>query len=230
MGSMSEEALRKNELTGYHRIVEGVLLILLFLGCARTSASVSSIGSKRRRAPGAELAAIPKIDIVFISHNHYDHMDIDSLREIEKRDHPIFILPIGNKQHLAGIGAARIVELNWWDSFKAGKAKISLVPMQHSSSRTLMDRNESFWGGFVLNAPGVKVLFAGDTGYNSHFNRIREKFGPMDISILPIGAYEPRWFMKPLHIQPWADPSLSHTMKVENLCRLHKASYKKKTL
>ena len=162
----------------------------------------SWIGHSRHRDPGAELSALPKIDVVLISHNHYDHMDIESLKEIERRDHPIFIVPIGNKIYLTEIGAAKIVELDWWQVYDVDKSKISLVPMQHFSSRTFTDRYESLWGGFVLDASGVKVLFAGDTGYNSQFNRIREHFGSIDVSILPIGAYEPRSFMKPLHMNP----------------------------
>lgn len=162
----------------------------------------SWIGSSRHRAPGAKFSAIPKIDIVLITHNHYDHMDIVSLKKIERRDHPIFIVPLGNKKYLTEIGAVNVVELDWWQSHKVDKSKISLVPMQHFSSRTFIDRNESLWGGFLLDASGVKVLFAGDTGYNSHFGRIREHFGSIDVSILPIGAYEPRWFMKELHMNP----------------------------
>jgi L-ascorbate metabolism protein UlaG (beta-lactamase superfamily) len=162
----------------------------------------SWIGPSRHRAPGAGFAAIPKIDVVLISHNHYDHLGLESLKKIERRDHPIFIVPLGNKKYLKEIGAANIVELDWWQAYEVDKSKISLVPMQHFSRRTFTDRCECLWGGFVLEASGVKVLFAGDTGYNSQFSRIREHFGSIDVSILPIGAYEPRWFMKPLHMNP----------------------------
>ena len=117
---------------------------------------LSWIGPSRHRAPGAELSAIPKIDVVLISHNHYDHMDIESLKKIERRDHPIFIVPIGNKIYLTEIGAANIVELDWWQAYEVDKSKITLVPMQHFSSRTFTDRYESLWGGFVLDAGGVK--------------------------------------------------------------------------
>lgn len=162
----------------------------------------SWIGPARHRSPGATFEQIPKIDIVLISHNHYDHMDLDSLREIERRDHPTFIVPLGNRELLIQEGLSRVVELDWWSDYKHEHASITLVPMQHWSSRGLRDRNRALWGGFVIQSSGFKVLFAGDTGYGNQFKAIEQKFGAMDLSLLPIGAYEPRWFMKAHHMNP----------------------------
>lgn len=164
---------------------------------------VSWVGPKRHRKPGAALAELPKIDIVIISHNHFDHMDINSLVLIDKKDHPTFIVPLGNKKYLEKKGIKNVVELDWWQRYTSDDgSNITLVPMQHWSARGLFDRFEALWGGYVIESSGLKVMFAGDTGYNQQFKKIKEKFGAMDLSLLPIGAYEPRWFMKEQHLNP----------------------------
>ena len=180
---------------------------------------MSWAGPKRHRKVGVELDALPPISIVLISHNHYDHMDMAALKAIYKQHKPLFITPLGNKKYLAEHGIENIVELDWWQSYSLDHSensdlnadlktdiktdiKISLVPMQHWSSRSLSDRFQALWGGFVIETSGLKVLFSGDTGYNQHFKQIHEKFGAMDFSLIPIGAYEPRWFMKDAHMNP----------------------------
>ncbi len=163
----------------------------------------SWMGPKRHREPGASLAELPKIDVVIVSHNHFDHMDIDSLVAVEKKDQPIFIVPLGNKAFLEENGINHVVELDWWQSYSSDAGfDITLVPMQHWSARGIFDKFETLWGGYVVESSGLKVLFAGDTGYNKQFKEIEEKFGAMDLSLLPIGAYEPRWFMKDQHMNP----------------------------
>lgn len=163
----------------------------------------SWIGPKRHRPPGAVLAELPKIDVVIISHNHFDHMDIDSLLAIENKDHPTFIVPLGNKQYLEDNGIQKVVELDWWQRYTSNDgATITLVPMQHWSARGVFDRFEALWGGYVIESSGLQAMFAGDTGYNQQFKDIEAKFGAMDLSLLPIGAYEPRWFMKEQHLNP----------------------------
>jgi L-ascorbate metabolism protein UlaG (beta-lactamase superfamily) len=163
----------------------------------------SWLGPKRHRKPGSELKDLPKIDIVILSHNHYDHLDLTSLQKINEKDHPIFIVPLRNKTLLESVGIEKIVELDWGQSYKTENGfLVTLVPMQHWSARGVFDRSEALWGGYVLDSSGFKVLFSGDTGYNTHFKEIRDEFGPMDVSLLPIGAYEPRWFMKEQHMNP----------------------------
>ncbi|RYZ65408.1 MAG: hypothetical protein EOP09_14320, partial [Proteobacteria bacterium] len=164
---------------------------------------VSWFGPKRHRDPGATLDNLPKIDFVLVSHNHYDHLDLDSLTAINKRDHPTFIVPLGNRTLLEGEGIESIVELDWWQNHKTSNGSlITLVPMQHWSARGIFDRFEMLWGGFVISSSELKVLFTGDTAYNRQFKDIAEKLGTMDLSILPIGAYEPRWFMREQHMDP----------------------------
>jgi L-ascorbate metabolism protein UlaG (beta-lactamase superfamily) len=164
---------------------------------------VSWIGPRRVCAPGLTLGQLPKINVVTISHNHYDHMDLASIKKLHQSHQPLFIVPLGNAKFLHKVGIKNIVELDWWESHSiAPDHEVTLVPAQHWSGRGLHDRCQSLWGGFVYTCQALKVYFAGDTGYNGHFKQIFERFGAMDISLLPIGAYEPRWFMQAQHINP----------------------------
>ena len=157
-------------------------------------------GPKRVRAPGLALAELPKIDVILLSHNHYDHLDLAAMNELGRRFNPLVITPLNNRHLIKKL--KRVHELDWWESFSLEGAKVTLVPAQHWSARGLRDRNVSLWGGFVFEAGGVSVYFAGDTGYGPHFKQIQEKLGTPDVCLLPIGAYEPRWFMKDQHMNP----------------------------
>lgn len=160
-------------------------------------------GPKRVRAPGIPWQQLPKIDVVLISHNHYDHLDLPTAKALWQRDRPLFIVPLGNANLLKGVGVARIIELDWWqDHGLAPDQTITMMQAQHWSARGIADRNRALWGGFLVRAGGLKIFFAGDTGYNSHFREIYQRYGAIDVSILPIGGYEPRWFMKPQHMNP----------------------------
>ncbi len=168
----------------------------------RTS-PVTFAGPKRVRPPGLQISEIPKLDIVLISHNHYDHMDKESIQQLSARFNPLFIVPLKNKELVQSFGAKRVIELDWWqESQELPLIKVTLVPSQHWSSRGFFDRNTALWGGFVIEADGLNVFFAGDTGYGPHFSWIQKKWPGMDLSILPIGAYEPRWFMGAYHMNP----------------------------
>lgn len=183
--------------------VKGVNLITDPLFSLRAS-PLSWIGPKRVRKPGVELADLPRIDVVLISHNHYDHMDKESIRQLSEKFDPLFIVPLANAEKLKEFGAKKIVELDWWqDTVVPGTdVHVFVVPAQHWSKRGAFDTNKALWGGFVLKTSSAKIFFAGDTGYSSHFTEIYKRFGAMDISMLPIGAYEPRWFMKEQHMNP----------------------------
>ncbi len=160
----------------------------------------SLLGPRRVRSTGIALEKLPKIDVILISHNHYDHMDIPTLRKLEQRDHPVFIVPLRNRQFLARL--ENIIELDWWEHHIFADVSIGLTPAQHWSRRGLLDHCKSLWGGFMILARHHKIFFAGDTGYSSHFKMIREKYGAVDLSLLPIGAYEPRWFLREFHMDP----------------------------
>ncbi len=158
---------------------------------------------KRRRAPGIALDDLPDIDLVLISHNHYDHLDVDSLLELRSRDEFVLGVPLGDEKWLHEAGLTNAVELGWWQELDtAGGVKATFVPAQHFSGRTATDRNKSFWGGWVLQFGGFTLYHAGDTGMSPHFAEIARRFGKIDLAMLPIGAYKPRWFMEFVHIGP----------------------------
>jgi L-ascorbate metabolism protein UlaG (beta-lactamase superfamily) len=163
---------------------------------------VSWAGPRRRRRPGIRWEDLPEIDVVLLSHNHYDHLDLPTLRLLAERGNSTYFLPKGVATLLQSQKIAPAQELDWGESIKLGPATIHCVPAQHFSARGLFDRNRTLWCGYVIESAGRSIYFAGDTGFGDHFRWIRERFGPMDVALLPIGAYAPRWFMSPIHMAP----------------------------
>jgi L-ascorbate metabolism protein UlaG (beta-lactamase superfamily) len=162
---------------------------------------VSWAGPQRARPPGIAFADLPRTDLVLLSHNHYDHMDLPSLREIQRRDAPRFVTMLGNARILAkhGIEAA---ELDWWQAIRVGDLTITATPARHFSARTPFDRNRALWGGFMIDTEDGRILFAGDSAAGPHWDAIRMRLGAPALALLPIGAYEPRWFMAAAHMNP----------------------------
>ena len=177
---------------------------------SRCCGPFGKIGPARVHVPGVALDALPRIDIVCLSHDHYDHCDIPSLRRLAHRDPqhpPISITPLGNGALLrrAGFVRERIVELDWWQPHTlAAGVRVALTPAQHWSKRLTSGRNRRLWGGFFITLPsGQSAYFAGDTGYHETlFGTMAARLGAPDVAMLPIGAYEPRWFMRPQHCNP----------------------------
>ena len=169
---------------------------------SKTAFKYDWAGPKRIREPGIDFSSLPNINLVLISHNHYDHMDLKTIKKIEEKFHPLFVVGLENKPYLQKIGVKNIVELGWWDSVNFKGTNIFYVPAQHFSARGLFDYNSALWGGFIINTKLGNIYFAGDTAMAKHFKLINKKFSPIIISILPIGTYEPRNFMKSSHINP----------------------------
>jgi L-ascorbate metabolism protein UlaG (beta-lactamase superfamily) len=172
---------------------------------------LSWIGPRRRRMPGVRFEDLPRIDTVLLSHNHYDHLDLPTLRRLAGRGQSQFVVPIGvapllrSKGIVSGKEPAH--ELDWGQSVTLGQTTTSQttihgVPALHFSARGVFDRNRTLWCGYVIEANGRTVYFAGDTAFGDHFAHIRERFGAPRAALLPIGAYEPRWFMSPVHMGP----------------------------
>ncbi|PYO99154.1 MAG: hydrolase [Gemmatimonadetes bacterium] len=163
---------------------------------------VSFAGPRRVRAPGVRFEDLPAISLVLVSHNHYDHCDLGTLRALHRRFRPRLVAPIGNGRLLRSAGIGPVEEIDWWQSASAAPLSVTLTPAQHFSARNMFDRNRALWGGFLIEAGGRRILFAGDSGYGPHFREIAARLGPIDLALLPIGAYEPRWFMKDIHMNP----------------------------
>jgi L-ascorbate metabolism protein UlaG (beta-lactamase superfamily) len=160
------------------------------------------VGPTRHRPPGLAFSDLPPIDVVLISHNHYDHMDLPTLRRLQKNHEPRFFVPLGNKAFLQNQGLDRVTALDWWESSSAGGQQVTAVPARHFSGRGVSDVKKALWSGFVVSTGQGPLYFAGDTGWGGHFREIRDRFGPVQLALIPIGAYVPRWFMKAHHINP----------------------------
>jgi len=164
---------------------------------------LSWIGPKRVHPPGIAFENLPPIDLVLISHDHYDHLDIPTLKRLQEHFNPLFISGLGINSLLQSQDRQLTsVDLDWWQQHKHREALVTFVPAQHWSSRSLFNSNTTLWGGFVISTPQFKIYYSGDTAMGKHFQMIQQRFTELSLAILPIGAYEPRWFMQAAHINP----------------------------
>jgi L-ascorbate metabolism protein UlaG (beta-lactamase superfamily) len=167
---------------------------------------LSWIGPRRRRKPGVAWVDLPRIDVVLISHNHYDHLDLPAVRRLAAQGGTTFIVPAGGARLLRSRNIGPVHELDWGESLSLKSSlpglTVHCVPALHFSGRGIHDRNRTLWCGYVIESPERLTYFAGDTAFGPHFAQIRERFGPPRLALLPIGAYEPRWFMSPVHMAP----------------------------
>lgn len=163
---------------------------------------VSFAGPRRHRAPGIRFQDLPPIQLILLSHNHYDHMDLPTLRQLLREHRPAIFCPAGVAPTLRRIGFTEVHELDWWQQQSWCGFSVHCVPAQHFAARTPFDRNKTLWCGWMLEAAAGNIYFAGDSGFGKLFHAIAERFAPPRLSLLPIGAYEPEWFMGPVHMTP----------------------------
>jgi N-acyl-phosphatidylethanolamine-hydrolysing phospholipase D len=179
-------------------------------------------GPNRYVKPGIAIEDLPPIDFVMISHNHYDHLDLPTLRKLAKRSaDTVFFVPVGNGKLLRKNGIDQIQELDWGDTAKIKDATIHCLPTQHWSKRSLIDTRKALWSSWAVTGPQRRFYFAGDTGYFAGFKEIGEKLGPFDLAAVPIGAYEPNAMMKVSHMNPEEAIQAAVDIKAQRAVAMH---------
>jgi L-ascorbate metabolism protein UlaG (beta-lactamase superfamily) len=166
---------------------------------------VSWAGPERVVPPGIPLAELPRIHMVVISHDHYDSLDERSIRMLRERpggEETTFFVPLGLRTWFEALGVQRVVEMDWWEERRHEGVTVTAVPVQHWSKRAISSRNDTLWAGWIIRSERFRFFFVGDSGYSPVFEEIGKTYGPFDIAAIPIGAYEPRWFMKKHHMNP----------------------------
>ena len=184
-------------------INNGDLTILTDPIFSERASPLTFAGPKRLIKPVIKIKDLPKVDVITISHNHYDHLDVNSLRKIQKKFPNVKILvPKGDLKLLKNYNLNNGFEFLWWEEIIFDNTKFIFTPAQHWSARGLRDRNKSLWGSWFIKTEEKNIFHAGDTGYSDDFIEIRNRLGPVDFAMIPIGAYDPQWFMSYSHVNP----------------------------
>ena len=187
----------------------------------------SWMGSKRVRAPGVKMEDLPNIDIILISHDHYDHLDLPTLEKLFKKHQPFVLVGLGVKRRLESIKQNDIIELDWCKEYTySTDTKITFVPSLHGSGRGLFSGNETLWGGFVIEGSSGRVLFMGDTGFGDFLTDIQKRYPNFQSAILPIENYEKRWFMKTEHMNPDDAVRVHKMLNVTKSVGIHFSTFK----
>jgi N-acyl-phosphatidylethanolamine-hydrolysing phospholipase D len=195
-------------------------------------ASPVQFAGPRRIVPlPIDVPELPRIDVVLISHNHYDHLDVSSVQRLAAMDSgsPLFLVPLGLKEWFNAIGISRVEEYDWWQSREEGRLRFTLVPAQHWSKRTLWDANKTLWGGWAIEGGGLKLLHTGDLGFSKDARDIGERLGPFDLAFIPIGAYAPRWFMKTMHVDPAEAVQIRADVRARRAIAMHWGTFERLT-
>ena len=179
-------------------------------------------GPQRLIPPSIDLEQLPKIDVVTISHNHYDHLDIRSLKKLSQLNPElIFLIPRGDIDIFTKRKIKNVKEFSWWDHIKINEFTFTFTPVQHWSARGLFDRNESLWGGWFIQTDKFSIFHAGDTGYSNDFIRTKETLGSPKYAFIPIGAYDPEWFMSESHVNPEDAIKIMEDLEAERSFGMH---------
>lgn len=182
---------------------------------------------RRYRKPGVNIKDLPPIDLVLLSHNHYDHMDLKSLRYISVRDKPKILTSLGNSRYLKSHRISGAIDMDWWDTHEINsEIKVCAVPAQHFSARAITDRNNTLWCGFVIETPMGNIYFAGDSGYAKLFSHIAEKYKNFIVGLVPIGSYKPEWFMSPMHMNPYEAVKVHNELNIKTSIAIHFGTFK----
>lgn len=179
---------------------------------------------RRNVAPGLDWPALPKIDVVLVTHNHRDHMDGPTLKRLGSD--PVYVVPRGLGDWFERAGLRRVVEMDWWQEEEIEGLRVTFVPSQHWSRRGLTDMNASWWGGYVLERGGLRVYHSGDTAWFDGFSLIGKRCGDIHAAMLPIGAYAPRWFMRPQHMDPADAVRAFEALGASKLVAMHWGTFK----
>lgn len=187
---------------------------------------LKNIGPKRLIPPAIPLDELPSIDIVTVSHNHYDHLDIRSLKKLSKNNpKAIFLVPAGDEKLLKRKKIKNVYDFDWWKSIEHKGFEITFTPVQHWSKRSLFDRNKSLWGGWFFKHKDYSLYHAGDTGYSKDFIDTKIKLGSPKYAFIPIGAYDPEWFMAESHVNPEDAVQIMLDLEAEKSYGMHWATF-----
>ncbi|WP_171096028.1 MBL fold metallo-hydrolase [Usitatibacter rugosus] len=192
---------------------------------------VQFAGPKRVVPLPIDVPELPRIDYVFISHSHYDHLDLDSVKRLAALPDggPMFFVGLGLKKWFHDQGIERVVEMDWWQDRTEGPLKVTFIPVQHWSKRTLTDTNKTLWGGWVVEGGGLKIVHTGDLGYSKDAQDVGERLGPFDMAFIPIGAYAPRWFMKLMHVDVPEAVQVRSDLRAARVVGMHWGTFEKLT-
>lgn len=186
------------------------------------AAPIAGIGPKRYAGTGIPLARLPPIDLIVLSHNHYDHLDAVALKQLAHRNaNPDFIVPLGLERTIRRLGFTQVRALDWGDVHRHATLTITALPAVHFSSRTPFDRNRTLWCGFGLRSAHHHLYFAGDTGWGEVFEHVGRRFGPFDTALVPIGAYAPRELMQAVHANPEEAVRIGRALRAGRLVAMH---------
>ena len=202
--------------------VDGLNIITDPVWSNRTS-PMEWAGPKRMRPPGIRLEELPKIDVMLLSHNHWDHLDIKTVKKIHSVHHPKIVTPLGVKAFLEQEGVLGAEDIDWWQEEVINNSMIiQSVPAHHFSGRGMFDRDATLWCGYVIKRTGGNIYFVGDTGYDSGtFKKIGERCAPMEVALVPIGAFRPQWFMSPIHCSPEEAVKIHRDIKTKTSIATH---------